>query len=231
MSWRARCDGDAQPSTPCLLRTTSHERTARQRKGRRRQQERTDHVFAGLSVRIAFGAMSLVVAVSSACKREERRFREIPPTASALTAVTRSPLQPGAGVVTMAVKHPYEDNAWAVAQGKRLFSWMNCVGCHANGGGGMGPPLMDEEWIYGGEPENIFATIVEGRPNGMPAFRGKLSNDQVWQIVAYVRALGGLQRADVRPGRADHMSAPPVEQGLEKARPRRSFVPPASERP
>ena len=37
-------------------------------------------------------------------------------------------------------------------QGKRLFSWYNCIGCHANGGGGIGPPLMDDEWIYGSRP-------------------------------------------------------------------------------
>ncbi|MDQ3995814.1 MAG: c-type cytochrome [Gemmatimonadota bacterium] len=168
---------------------------------------------------------------SGACKREERRFREVPPAASALTAVTMTPQHPGAGVVTVTVKHPYEDNAWAVAQGKRLFSWMNCVGCHAHGGGGMGPPLMDEEWIYGGEPENIFATIIEGRPNGMPSWRGKLTNDQVWQLVAYIRALSGIPRADVRPGRNDGMSGPPVEQGLERSRPNQSFLPPKSVMP
>ena len=174
------------------------------------------------------GAAAVVVALASvplACEREERRFREIPPAASALTAVSMTPLQPGAGVTPMTIRHPYEENAWAVAQGKRLFTWMNCVGCHAHGGGGMGPPLMDEEWLYGGEPENIFSTIVQGRPNGMPSFRGKLTNDQVWQLVAYVRALGGIQRADVRPGRSDHMSGPPVEQGLERSTPRRSFLP------
>jgi cytochrome c oxidase cbb3-type subunit III len=173
----------------------------------------------------------LTALAASGCDREERRFREIPPAASALSAVAMSPLQPGAGVVTMTVSHPYDQNAWAVSQGKRLFSWMNCVGCHSNGGGGMGPPLMDDEWIYGAEPENIFSTIIEGRPNGMPAFRGKLTNDQVWQLVAYVRALGGLQRADVRPGRSDHMSGPPVEQGLERSQPKQSFRPPKSETP
>ena len=180
---------------------------------------------------VSTGALLVTALVSGACKREERRFREVPPAASALSAVSMTALQPGAGVVAATVKHPYEDNAWAVAQGKRLFTWMNCVGCHAHGGGGMGPPLMDDEWIYGGEPENIFSTIVQGRPNGMPAFRGKLTNDQVWQLVAYVRALGGIPRADVRPGRSDHMSGPPVEQGLERAATRRSFVPAKSERP
>ena len=65
-----------------------------------------------------------------------------------------------------------------MAEGQRLYRWYNCAGCHANGGGGMGPPLMDDKWIYGSEPENIVATILEGRPNGMPSFRGKVPDDQ-----------------------------------------------------
>ncbi|MCB5187505.1 cytochrome c [Methylobacillus caricis] len=88
--------------------------------------------------------------------------------------------------------HPYINNRHAINEGKRLFSWFNCAGCHANGGGGMGPPLIDSHWIYGSKPENIFASIMEGRPNGMPAFQGKVSEQEVWKIVAYVRSLGGL---------------------------------------
>ena len=34
------------------------------------------------------------------------------------------------------VLSPYQENAWGMAEGKRLFSFFNCVGCHANGGGG-----------------------------------------------------------------------------------------------
>ena len=66
----------------------------------------------------------------------------------------------------------------------------------------MGPPLMDDEWIYGSEPQNIYATIVEGRPNGMPSFRGKIPDQQVWELVAYVRSMSGLLRQDVAPPRA-----------------------------
>ena len=34
-------------------------------------------------------------------------------------------------------------------RGRRLYDAFNCVGCHAHGGGGIGPPLMDDKWIYG----------------------------------------------------------------------------------
>lgn len=77
----------------------------------------------------------------------------------------------------------------AIAAGKQLFNAMNCSGCHFNGGGGIGPALMDNVWIYGDSIENIAATIREGRPNGMPSFRGFLPEEQIWQVAAYVRSL------------------------------------------
>lgn len=83
----------------------------------------------------------------------------------------------------------------------------------------MGPPLMDDKWIYGSEPEQIFETIVQGRPNGMPAFGNKVVSDQVWQIVAYVRSMSGLLRKDVAPGRTDDMQVRSQEQATQKAIP------------
>ena len=109
---------------------------------------------------------------------------------------------------------------------------MNCVGCHFHGGGGIGPPLMDEKWIYGSDPLQIFSTIVEGRPNGMPSFRGKLNDDQVWKIAAYVRSLSGQVRKDVAPGRDDDMSGPPPESSTEKKTPAPSGgIPKSAEMP
>jgi cytochrome c oxidase cbb3-type subunit 3 len=126
---------------------------------------------------------------------------------------------------TIGGQGPYDNNAWAVSEGKRLYTWYNCVGCHANGGGGMGPPLMDDEWIYGSEPAQIHATIVEGRPNGMPSFGGKIPDQQIWQIVAYVRSLSGQLPKDVRSTRNDHMSAHPSDQARRKEQPKTSKAP------
>ena len=51
------------------------------------------------------------------------------------------------------------------------FIQFNCVGCHAaNGGGGMGPALSEGQFIYGSTPANLFLSIYQGRPNGMPAW-------------------------------------------------------------
>jgi cytochrome c oxidase cbb3-type subunit 3 len=139
-----------------------------------------------------------VAALSlAACDREERQSRAKPVGETV----------PTGGKLELARAEAYEGKAYQISQGQRLYNWMNCAGCHAiGGGGGMGPPLMDEEWRYGGRIDQIAATINEGRPNGMPAFRGKLSEDQVWQIAAFVRSLSGQVRKDAVAGRSDDIS-------------------------
>jgi cytochrome c oxidase cbb3-type subunit 3 len=113
-----------------------------------------------------------------------------------------------------------------MSEGKRLFSQMNCTGCHANGGGGaIGPALTDDKWIYGSEPDHIFATIVEGRPNGMPAFHGKLPDYEVWQIAAYVRSLSGNVSKDAAPGRNDDMQIGKPENSKKEEKPRNLAAP------
>jgi cytochrome c oxidase cbb3-type subunit 3 len=136
------------------------------------------------------GALTL-----AACDREKRDSRGTPLPEGAPHVASGDPRDKA-----------YEENSFQLAQGQRLYGWMNCVGCHAHGGGGMGPPLMDEEWRYGGRMEDIVATILNGRPNGMPAFRGKITEQQAWQLAAYVRSLSAQPRQDVLPSRADEMS-------------------------
>jgi cytochrome c oxidase cbb3-type subunit 3 len=165
-----------------------------------------------ITAAVCIVALGLMLA---ACEREERRLRETPSGVSP-SNVRVSELQPGPVIPTPQTTGPYATNAYAIAEGKRLYTQFNCVGCHAHGGGGMGPPLMDDKWIYGSEPANIFATIVEGRPNGMPAFGGKLANNQVWQLVAYVRSLSGLVRQDAASGRSDHMQVKKPEMETDR---------------
>lgn len=92
-----------------------------------------------------------------------------------------------------ALGNPYgDDNAQAIAQGKELFIAMNCAGCHGYGAtGGMGPNLNDKYWRYGGAPANIFKSIYEGRPQGMPAWNPALPPREIWKLVAYIESLGG----------------------------------------
>lgn len=89
----------------------------------------------------------------------------------------------------------YENDPDAIAAGKGLYAAFNCNGCHAGGGGGFGPALSDDKWIYGGSLPNIVDTLYEGRPRGMPAWRGKIPDEQMWQLAAYVKSLskpGGI---------------------------------------
>ncbi len=162
--------------------------------------------------------------VATGCEREARRFDEPPiepnPRASAGGISDLQPGQPGRGMRAVAASGGYnERNAYAVAQGKRFYRWFNCLGCHAQGGGAIGPALMDESWIYGKEPASIFATIMEGRPNGMPSYRGRIPEEQAWQIVAYVRSMSGLLASDVAPNRGDTLAGAPPENIREPERP------------
>jgi cytochrome c oxidase cbb3-type subunit 3 len=164
-----------------------------------------------LPSRLGVPTLCLLGLALASCQREERRFQELAPASSPAQSVQLSELQPGEPLPRPPMKSPYEENASAISEGKRLYQWFNCAGCHAQGGGGMGPALMDSKWRYGSEPENIYATLVEGRPNGMPSFRGKIPEQQLWQLVAYVRSLSGLIRTDVAPSRSDSLSAKPPE--------------------
>jgi cytochrome c oxidase cbb3-type subunit 3 len=102
----------------------------------------------------------------------------------------------------------YDGNPQAIAEGKRLFGWYNCVGCHFNGAGGIGPALMDATWIYGDSIDQIYSSIAHGRPNGMPSWQGKLSPEQIWQLAAYVRSLP--VPSPVNAGKSTPQPPPPV---------------------
>lgn len=158
--------------------------------------------------RRAAPALACLVLLAG-CAREERAFRDGPPL-SRFSGPAQIELVPGTPRRRPPMANPFEGNAHALAEGRRLYGWFNCSGCHFNGGGGIGPPLMDDQWIYGSEPLQVFSSIVEGRPNGMPAFGERLNDRQVWQIVAFVRSLGQLPAAGDAPGRAG-TGGPPAD--------------------
>lgn len=111
------------------------------------------------------------------------------PSADATTAGALPGIAPQ--TVLGEVHNPFTGDPQAVAVGRQLFTGYNCAGCHSSyAGGGMGPNLRDTVWIYGGSDAQLFSTIAEGRPNGMPAWGAKVAEDQIWQIIAYLRTLG-----------------------------------------
>lgn len=156
------------------------------------------------------GAAILFLALAlSACDRERRESRgsPLPETATALTPTTGFAPGPGAALGPPDPRaEEYQENAYHISQGQLLYSRFNCVGCHAHGGGGIGPALMDAEWIYGGRMDQIVATIAHGRPNGMPSWQGRITEQQMWQLAAYVRSLSGNVPKDAPSSRGDTVS-------------------------
>jgi len=110
---------------------------------------------------------------------------------------------------------PYLNSKQVVLAGMAGYKSHNCNGCHSSGGGGMGPSLMDTEWIYGGRLEDIHATIVEGRPNGMPKWGGLIPDEQIWQIAAYVRSLSLPETLAASTNNTPGQSPAPVPNSVE----------------
>jgi cytochrome c oxidase cbb3-type subunit 3 len=96
--------------------------------------------------------------------------------------------------IASTIANPFESNPQAVEDGRKLFGAMNCVYCHGPQASGlMGPSLNDRSWRYGGTPAEIFNSIHDGRPKGMPAWGARLPPDQIWRLVAYIESLGGAE--------------------------------------
>ena len=136
-------------------------------------------------------AATLLLAAPACRKDDETQL--LPPTATSqqgMPVVTSDIIAAGGGP-DGAAKNPYADDEHALTAGRDLYMSMNCAGCHGTeGGGGMGPPFADADWIYGSDPENIVQSILQGRPNGMPAFGATLPATEAWKIATYVKQLG-----------------------------------------
>ena len=90
----------------------------------------------------------------------------------------------------------------ALEMGQRLFL-NSCAQCHGSDAGGAKgfPNLADGDWLYGGSPENIKATITYGRGGAMPAFGAVLTSAQIKDVANYIRSLSGLPVDDLKAAR------------------------------
>ncbi|HWK66635.1 MAG TPA: cytochrome-c oxidase, cbb3-type subunit III [Rhizobiaceae bacterium] len=90
---------------------------------------------------------------------------------------------------------------FAIAAGGAAFK-VNCVQCHGSGAEGSKgfPNLNDDEWLWGGDPDQIHTTILHGvrfagdpdtRTSEMPAFGDMLEPSQIAEVSAYVAELSG----------------------------------------
>jgi len=88
--------------------------------------------------------------------------------------------------------------------GERLFVTY-CAVCHgsdARGAPGF-PNLRDNDWLYGGAPEQIKHTLMQGRAGVMPAWEGPLGGEQgVAEVAEYVQSLAGRKGLDEKMAEA-----------------------------
>ncbi|MGQ0560909.1 MAG: c-type cytochrome [Gemmatimonadota bacterium] len=142
------------------------------------------------------GVLALMLALAlAACGAEEQprsgRQQRIQPATSPLRAPHPAYIQVGGQPAHFdTIRNPFEGDERALAEGERLYQQYNCISCHGGeGAGGIGPTLNDAAFKYGGSPAEIFQSIYEGRPNGMPVWGERIPDEQIWKLVAYVRSL------------------------------------------
>lgn len=89
----------------------------------------------------------------------------------------------------------------ATRMGHRLFV-DNCAACHGIEGRGNravgAPDLTDSDWLWGGTPEAILASILDGRRGTMPPFEGTLPKADVERLANYVQSLSGVPQSPSR---------------------------------
>jgi cytochrome c oxidase cbb3-type subunit 3 len=182
---------------------------------------------------VGIAAALLLFSALGSCSRSQRGGAVQAPIAGVPSQswVGSVPLGQIAGSPTLSAAalstaNPYESNPQAIEAGKQLYLKMNCAGCHAyNGKGNMGPDLTDRYWRYGGLPIQIYQSILEGRPEGMPSWGAALPPEEIWRIVAYIQSWGGaFSVADYEHAR---QGDEPGEQVAPEAQAEAALAPPA----
>ena len=88
-------------------------------------------------------------------------------------------------------KNPYTGDAAAIEEGKSLWRKTGCYACHGGvAEGGVGPSLIDDEWVFRPTDKTLYKAISKGRRGTtMKAWSKKLTPDEIWKVIAYIRSL------------------------------------------
>jgi len=85
--------------------------------------------------------------------------------------------------------NPYSGDAAAIAEGQEVFATV-CAACHKPDATGLvGPSLVDPYWKYGSNDPELFESVAEGRPAGMPGWQAQLGEEKIWKVLAYLESL------------------------------------------
>lgn len=130
---------------------------------------------------VALLTSSLVTSNGYAANAGDRLYRAVPPEIEKLT-------------------NPYRHDTQKVkVEGKKLYR-KNCMFCHGAHGNGRGPisatqdpgptSFLDKEYISQHSDQHLFWVVREGsQGTAMPGFKEKLTDDEIWLIVSYLRHL------------------------------------------
>lgn len=153
-------------------------------------------ILAGVLVAATMGCQTVSKPVAASSS---------PPVPTAIGPI------PGPPVNLPGRANPLVGDPVALQDGRRLFDWYNCSGCHGgHAGGGMGPSLRDKVWLYGHKDDQIFDSIAAGRSKGMPSWGTKIPEHQIWELVAYIKSMGTTQEPDPPVEPADEMVPDPT---------------------
>jgi mono/diheme cytochrome c family protein len=128
------------------------------------------------------------------------------PAADGKAASGSSPLETARNAEKGSLESPYADFASIAADGRKVYLAAGCNGCHGMGGGGMGPPLSNQVWVYGKDDDTLFRLIALGSDElqkqgysrkgsenvvgPMPPFGTIVkSDDDMWKIIAFIRSV------------------------------------------
>jgi hypothetical protein len=147
-----------------------------------------------------------------------------PGSAAAPAAGGGNPQQTAEKAEKGSLKNPNSDPKAVAEEGHKTFMAAGCNGCHGGtGGGGMGPPLTNQVWVYGSDDDTLFRLVALGS-DGLKAQgysrkgsenvvgpmppQGTIvkSDDDLWKIIAWIRTInpssggGGSAQAPAQSG-------------------------------
>jgi mono/diheme cytochrome c family protein len=167
------------------------------------------------------GGVALAADEAQPTASEGAPAAQAPAPSGGTAAGGGTPLETARQAEKGSLKTPYADFASVADDGHKKFMAAGCNGCHGGtGGGGMGPPLTNQVWVYGKDNDTLFRLIALGSDElqkegyqrkgsenvvgPMPPMGGIVkSNDDVWKIIAWIRS--------VNPSSAEGSSAAATE--------------------